>query len=219
MKTSEVYSHYNIPPNLQEHMYRVAGVIVVILDSWESTPLPNRDILIRAGLLHDMGNLVKFTWGPSTLHFLGKEAERMEFWQQAQKDFMQKYGNDEYTATRAVVKEMGYGAELLDIIGTSWFEILGGLEKATTEQKIFLYADMRVGPLGVISLQHRLDDIYERYVKDKTKFRPMSHEEVVRRGHLLEENLMSHLSITPKDINDFTVNSNDESLVQIQLTS
>ena len=55
-KISEIYAEYKIMPNLQMHMYRVAAVASLIYDNFNE-PL-NKEEIITACLLHDMGNII-----------------------------------------------------------------------------------------------------------------------------------------------------------------
>ena len=54
----EIYKEHNVMPNLQEHMLRVAAVASLICDN--CTEKLNKEDIITACLLHDIGNIVQF---------------------------------------------------------------------------------------------------------------------------------------------------------------
>jgi len=58
MTIQQIYDHYDIMPSLQLHMLRVTAVAAMIVESFNQ-PLDKNNI-IKACLLHDMGNIVKF---------------------------------------------------------------------------------------------------------------------------------------------------------------
>ena len=76
---SEIYEEYKIMPNLREHMLRVAGAASLICDNF-TEPL-NKEEIISACLLHDMGNIIKFK-----LDYFPEfnKPEKAEYWQNVQ---------------------------------------------------------------------------------------------------------------------------------------
>lgn len=52
MNIIEIYKKYHLPENLQMHMLRVAACSNLIID---------KKAIIRASLLHDMGNMAKIS--------------------------------------------------------------------------------------------------------------------------------------------------------------
>lgn len=75
MKIAEIYQKYKVPPNLQEHMLRVAAMAEIIANSWPNNSL-DREILLLACLTHDMGNILKFDL-VNKINFLGEEAKML----------------------------------------------------------------------------------------------------------------------------------------------
>jgi len=57
MKISEIYEKYQIMPQLQLHMFRVAGVASLITENLEKKIDTNS--VIFTALLHDLGNMAK----------------------------------------------------------------------------------------------------------------------------------------------------------------
>ncbi|MEI7749698.1 MAG: hypothetical protein WCJ25_01705 [Candidatus Moraniibacteriota bacterium] len=157
----QVYEMFSVPPNLAEHMETVAQVVRVIRDHWVGEPI-EWDFIIRAALLHDIGNIVKFDFEAHP-EFLGVEAVNVEHWKAVQKDIIARYGKDDHLASGNMLSEIGVSPELLSTIQDKSFanaiEVAAGND---WNAKILLYADMRVMPHGVASLEERLADVRKR---------------------------------------------------------
>ena len=155
----EIYSKYKIMPNLQEHQLRVTAVAKQICDSISMTL--NIEDVVSICLVHDMGNIIKFNliYFPDFL-----QPEGLEYWQKVKDEFIEKYGKDEHLATEKICEEIGLSKkqmEYLKYIGFTKVEEV--LSIGSLEQKICCYADQRVGPLGVISIDERLQEGSKRY--------------------------------------------------------
>src|SRR3989344_1397907 len=111
MKIIEIYKKYKIPPNLQEHQLRVAAVALTICDNFNSEI--DKDSVIKAALLHDMGNIIKFDLSKFP-EFL--EPEGIEYWKRVKEEFRKKYGEDEHNATYEIAKEIGVNKFAFEII-------------------------------------------------------------------------------------------------------
>ena len=61
MTISSIYTQYNIHPNLQIHMLRVAALAKIIIDNWDGNPL-NEKAIIQACLFHDAAKIIKFKY-------------------------------------------------------------------------------------------------------------------------------------------------------------
>ena len=105
MKIKQIYLNYRIPPNLQDHMLRAASVGAYISDHWKNKADLDKNSMIQALLLHDMGNIIKFDFRFSYL--LGKEEANTGYWKKIQQEFIKKYGDDEHVATVEIAKEIG----------------------------------------------------------------------------------------------------------------
>src|SRR3989344_4593066 len=99
---SEIYKEYKIHIGLRMHMLRVAGVASLICDDID---LPvEKDNIVTACLLHDMGNIIK-----SDLEYFPEfcEPEGLEYWLKVKEEFVSKYGNNEDVATDKIIRELG----------------------------------------------------------------------------------------------------------------
>lgn len=161
MKIRNVYKKYKIPFNLQNHMLRAAAVGAFIVNYWKAKPL-DKNSIIQALLLHDMGNIIKFDFKYS--HLMGDEEKNIDHWKKVQQEFKEKYGNNEHEATTQIAKEVGLEAEafeLLEAIGSS--KLQKALETKDWNKKIVCYCDFRVDPHGIVTVNKRFDEIVSRY--------------------------------------------------------
>ena len=106
-------------------------------------------------------------------------------------------------------KEIGVSEGVLERIGAMGFQNLRATrDSADFEQKICEYADLRVGPFGVLSLADRIADIHKRYhgrgqesvTNDAQEFKELSHaaEEV-------ERQIFEMTSLKPEAISDDSI--------------
>lgn len=90
MAIQDIYSKFAIAPNLQRHMLTVTKLALFLCDHWQGPPI-GKELLTKACLLHDLGNIVKFDLEKYP-HFLEEEQGRVEYWKQKQKEIIAKYG-------------------------------------------------------------------------------------------------------------------------------
>ncbi|MEI8130671.1 MAG: HD domain-containing protein [bacterium] len=199
----EIYERYRIPPWLALHMYRVAAVGAMLFDA--QTPRVGgeneRAELIMACLLHDMGNIIKFDLDklPSPVR-----TER-DHWETVRSDMISRYGRDEHKATLAILDEIGVSNRVREIIDS-----IGFLKNAETNEhgdiltKIAVYADSRVVPNGVASLEERMTDMHERYSDQHPKDEPLT---IKNRNaiYAIEKELFANASIRPEAITEQSI--------------
>jgi len=155
-----IYQQYNILPNLQRHMLQVAAVGEWIYDHWNG-PVLEKEPLINALLLHDMGNIIKFR--PP---YLGEMADDEEYWLGVQREFVKKYGPSEHSATEKIIHEIN-PPNLEKVLAI--YHCIGWHntpEELSWEGKIADYADCCVAPQGVVGFEKRMEDLLVRYKKD-----------------------------------------------------
>jgi len=161
MKINEIYKKFEIPPNLVEHMLTVARVVSSIKKHWAAEDI-DWILLKHSALLHDIGNIVKFRFNENP-ELIGKESVDIKHWKRVQKHIIDNYGTDDHIATGNMLKEIGVTGKLWDVIQNKSFsnavEVAKGDDWYT---KILLYADMRVMPFGVATLEDRLADVQNR---------------------------------------------------------
>lgn len=194
---TDIYTDYNIMPTLQEHQLRVASVAKILCE--HSTVPVHTQSVIKACLLHDMGNIIKFdlNYYPEFLKPKG-----IEFWQGIKDVYITKYGQNEHLATKSICHELGLSdteIEYVDAIGFS--HVPQTLVSDSLEKKICCYADQRVGPHGVLSIEDRIIDGTKRYEgrKDKELFMQQTRKigEALKK---LEQEIFSASTLTPDAI-------------------
>ena len=190
-------------PNLQEHMLRVAAVASLICDNL--TISVNKEDIVLASLLHDMGNLIK-----SNLKLFPEflEPEGLEYWQKVKDEFIKKYGSDEHEATAKILKEIGVSDNILYLADQNRFVFLcKHRDSDDMHIKIIKYADTRVGPHGILSFEERMGESTERYKNEK--YGPMNEERsrLIACGKEIEQQIFSKCRIKPEDITDETTKS------------
>ncbi len=211
-KITEVYQEYKITPNLQLHQFRVAAVAQQICGL---VPFPvDTESVVMACLLHDMGNIIKFRIRlfPELL-----ENKDIEYWEDVQKEYIKKYGQDEHHATLFIAKELGVNDavyQVMDAIGFhNWCHTK---QSGDWERKIATYADSRVAPHGVVSLNDRLEDANRRYQNNSQEANRVR-DTLYDCGREIEKEIFEHLSIKPEDINDESIKHIVEELKNVSL--
>jgi len=215
MKIKDIYQNYKLMPNLRLHMYRVAGVALVICDNISETV--DRDSITAACLLHDMGNIIKFKLDlfPTFL-----EPEGRDYWQKVQNEYFEKYGKDEHDATIAIAREIGVNDKVMRLLKSIGFtQAKENYESPQFDRKIVAYSDMRVEPNGVVSLEDRLRDgrkrtrIHKPNSHDESLFEEMSF--FLRK---IEKQIFEKTSISPDDITDERISKYVSKLSDFELS-
>lgn len=207
----DIYEKYHTMPNLQLHQLRVAAVAMQIADNFDA-PLNRKDLAIGC-MLHDIGNIVKFRLRAFPELLAGED---VEYWENIQKQYIAKYGPEEHEANMGLASDIGISESVLGIVDAvgfhNWCMVK---DEGSWEHKIASYADSRVAPFGVKSLDDRLMDANKRYAD-------VSHTEDKERDMLygcikdVEKEIFSHLSIKSEDITDESVEKYFEELKKIE---
>ena len=204
MKTvQDAYLAYRIMPSLQLHQLRVAAVAKVVCDHFEGEL--DKDSIVLACLFHDMGNILKsdLTIFPDFV-----QPEGLEYWEGVKKDFAQKYGPNEHTATSAITREIGIPASSITLIEKMGFSKMKEIQDGGSfELKILEYGDCRVAPRGIVPAAERFAEGSNRYT-----YRYTSSEEMhthflylTDSAYEIEKQIFSHCSIRPEDITNESV--------------
>jgi hypothetical protein len=204
MKTAqEIYDAYRIMPSLQLHQLRVAAVGKTICE--DLTREVDTHAVVLACLFHDMGNIIKSDL-ETFPDFL--EPEGKAHWQLVKDDFLARYGKDENMATAVIAEEIDLPVGVCALMGGVGFSKLERTrDGASFEQKIVEYADLRVGPHGVLSMDARIGEASPRY-QGKHPDMPRSSEEFERfvaAAHEVEQQVFGEATIAPDDITEQSV--------------
>lgn len=200
---SEIYKEYKIFPNLQLHMLRVAAVASVICDSNQEEI--NKENIVTACLLHDMGNIVK-TRFDIMLEFF--EPEGVEYWKTVKEDFAKKYSSDDAVMTLLIAKEIGVSSEVLSLIESIGFAKCVKNEQQAFDNKIANYSDLRAGPYGVVSMKDRIAEAHKRYLGTNFDIGSVQDFELLSRSaQNIEQQIFEKSSIKPEDITEEKIKS------------
>jgi hypothetical protein len=201
MLISEIYDEYKVMSNLQTHMYRVAAVGQLISQNM-NVPLEGANI-VSACLLHDIGNIIKFNLDlfPEFL-----EPEGLAYWQHVKKEYIEKYGTDEHLATYTIVGEIGAPKRVLELVAAVGFSKAElNMKSDDINKKICAYADMRVSPHGVCTLEERAKEGKIRYKVDQNAAWRDSHDRLVISLKEIEKQIFAECSIKPEEITDASI--------------
>jgi hypothetical protein len=199
MKTiKQIYEEYKIMPGLQLHQLRVASVAKIICENFDQKI--DTENIVLACLFHDMGNIIKSELSRFP-EFL--EPQGIEYWQKVKEEYIQKYGADEHKATQVIAQEIKLPTKAFEYLQRIGFSNLSKNElDLELSFKICSYADMRVGPYGVISIEDRLIDGQKRYAGRLHTVNTGKFEPLAQSLRNIEEFLFQHCSLKPEEIND-----------------
>jgi hypothetical protein len=202
-KITEIYQTYQNIPMLQLHQLRVAAVASIICDN-QDQPV-NKQTVVRALLVHDLANILKFDFSYNPILF---EPEGVEHWKRVRDNIAKKYQTqDEHHATVAMAKELGMDDAVITCIeAISFDKAVENANGDNLEVKICSYSDMRVDPDGVVSLDKRLEEGNRRYRDRPDKWiEPGRKKELEKSLHNIENQIFAHSKIEPSDITNDAV--------------
>lgn len=157
-----IYRAYRVPPNLQRHLLRVAAVGKLICDNWAGPSL-NATRIVAALLLHDIGNIVKADYDRFPELF-PEEMKNLGYWKAIQNWMRSRFGGSDLDASVGVASELGVSESVVRLIQEKQFlNNIDTAAKSDFDVKIAAYADQRVGPHGVLTLEERLAEARRRY--------------------------------------------------------
>ena len=202
MKIQNIYDKYKIPKHLQQHMYDVAAVAQMICEGFDEEI--NMKLIIKACLLHDMANIIKFDM---TLMPEVWELEWVSYRQWIKDNFVVRYGDHEHEATIKILEELGFDGDLRFVVNGIGFSNADKILKSKNwELKIAAYADMRLQPDGVCLLQVRMVEGRKRFARNRPdRVNELDFEEYVMYWKEIEKQIFSHNSHIYEDINNQSI--------------
>lgn len=138
-------------------MKQVTAVGLFCMEQWKG-PTLDKTALTEALLLHDMGNIIKFK-----KPFSGELKKDTHYWEEVQKEYIQKYGNDVHTATIAILHEIGIYPKCLEIVENMKTIAMEHNILDAWEAKIGDFCDTCVTPNGIEGFEKRVEDLIFRY--------------------------------------------------------
>jgi len=157
---TEIYEEYRIPHIIRQHQLRVAAVSVVLARAAGADETPSA----LTGLFHDMGNILKMDLRPDAVLLPLIAPDTLEGLQVVRDEFQAKYGADEHMVALAIAREIALPDAVIEMIDNMRFSRTEAvLREGPIEMQIVKYADLRVAPTGIVTLNERLREARERY--------------------------------------------------------
>ena len=184
-------------------MLKVSSVVKLIASNFDKEL--QVDEMLTATLLHDMGKIVKFKLGliPNSL-----EPQGIEYWKKVQTSFREKYGSDEERATQNLLDELGMSKRIKDLVANIGFmEAKNTFEVGDIEMMICCYADQRVSPFGISTLEYRIEEGRVHYrMNNKVSWNDtLEWEGFAKYTYKIEEQIFKHCKIKSEEITDKVV--------------
>ncbi len=196
-----IYKKYKIMPNLQEHMLRVAAVASLICNNFNE-PI-NKEEIIGACLLHDMGNIIKADLGYFPEF---NKPEGLDYWESIKLEYENKYGFNAHKTTILIMKELGLPEEIIKIVDSVDFSLAcKNCNGNNIAYKIVNYADWRVDPHGVVSFEERMEEAKKRYQNRRDIFSEDGRAELIACCKGIEKQIFAKCKIKPEDINNESI--------------
>lgn len=213
MTIKEVYNKFGTPPNLQEHMMRVAGITIFLRDHWNNGDCKiDWNLALAVALLHDLGNVVKFEFDKFP-QFLGDEQKNIDHWRDVQKKVIEIYGTDDHDVTKKMLEEIRMNPKSIKIIlNKSFGNSIEAKNSNDWPLKILYYADLRVLPNGVGTMDDRIADVRNRMPKYTS--RP-DFEDLVSAAKEIEQQIQANINVPVSEISDTTASFDKELFLEI----
>lgn len=195
-----IYTRFRVMPQLEAHMRRVAGVVAFIAEHWRG-PALDRDLLLAAALVHDLGNIAKVNFdGQHTQELMGAEYAHLDHWRAVQRELVAQYGSDEYEMTTNMLKELGAPKEVIMLILAAGFrQNVDTAQCSDWNCKVLAHADHVVAPRGVVPLAERLDEGQKRYGYTD------EHHPFVQAAYTIQEQISMHLTVPVNSITEVAI--------------
>ena len=187
-------------PILAKHQLRVAAVAELIGRRCR-TSFDVKGVVL-ACLFHDMGNIIKSELGyfPESI-----QPEGLTYWEGVKADYIQTYGPDEHHATLEIAQELGLSKTVRFYIEGFGFSKMSEVARGNSfELKLCEYADMRVSPHGVVSVEERLREGSARYAQKQQSsgFSVEKFNELVSALRDVETEVFASCDLKPEDITE-----------------
>lgn len=194
--TKEIYTQFEIPINLQEHMYKVTAVAQLILENWKGE-FKNKNELLAACLLHDLGNIIKIA--KSDGNPLNQKEDVKKITVNKEK-ILKKWSADPHIATLKMAERINAPKSIMHILKHRELRDVKNVLKLDDDAiTICLYADLRVSPAGIVSLTERFKDAKKRYPNIK------DWDVLQEDAKKLESQLFKKIKIKPSQITNKTI--------------
>ena len=196
----DIYERYRIPIHLRMHMVRVAGVVSLVLSRWNG-PRVDAEVCVAAALVHDLGNMVKIRIDRSeNVALFSSYPEGLQYWKRVHDEAVARYGCDDARATLAMLDELDVEDAVVSLVNVHGIDgVENVMRNGSFEAKILVFADHRVAPHGIVSLDERCRDALVRYgsVFPYARFLAVGRE--------IGEQVLAHTDLVQEELGDAVV--------------
>ncbi len=168
----KIYSKFQVLPNIQEHMLRVASLVEIYLELMGEEVLSSyfklgSEEIIFLALVHDLGKFVGIDLDYTNTLYPGLLNKRKVSKLKAlQKKFIKKFGASSHYATFKMLRELGVSPLLCTLASLVGFiNAPFALKYGIYELMLVIYADQRVGPHSIKTLKERTAEGFKRHIK------------------------------------------------------
>jgi hypothetical protein len=154
-----------LPTGLRQHMADTVAVARLVAERGDARLQSVARSVEIAMALHDVGNVVKGgSDGAVSLAVLHEPEETRERWTLYTAYMRARYGHDDHRATAAIHAELGVRAWVTELVERKASRNLPLIvARSDPADLLALYADMRAGPHGPVSIEERHREAVARY--------------------------------------------------------
>lgn len=170
----KIYSDIGLPNIIINHQINVAIVGSIICDNWKGKKI-DKELVVAAALIHDITNIIKLSFDDISIKLLENEDNPVDYWKKQQKQFIEKYGDNQKEAFKKILINYDLDKKLFFLVDNAEFENIGFiLDSDCDELKILKYSDLRVSPEGITSIDNRLKEAQRRYISAGKRIETMT---------------------------------------------
>lgn len=160
MKVKDIYQQYMTPKALENHLLWVAAFAEILLENWKGQPI-DKNAIITCCLFHDIAKPINFDLTKQAQY--GMSEEDIEKLAMLQKQIKEKYGNVEHHAAVMICKDIGLSDAAVTLVDhLEWEYTPKWIAQNDIASLIPIYCDMRISPQGILPLETRINELYER---------------------------------------------------------
>jgi hypothetical protein len=204
MTIKQAYEEYMIPSNLQRHMLTVGALAEFVHKYWKDGRL-NKNTLVKSALLHDIAKPINFDLSKQASYGMTeKDISKLDRLQKK----LKLLGGNEHEIAIKICENIGCSKEVIETVGNTDWSYIPRLIKENNMGSLFvIYCDMRVGPNGVLSMEQRLEELKQRTGESWH----------VENGIKVETIIKMNVSIDLRDVNNESINPDNEELLGLNI--
>lgn len=194
---TEIYDRYAVNPALALHMKRVAAVAALLCDHMPVW-MVDKESIVTAALLHDIGNVVR---EPNPALTRLYEPHWYDYRAPKHTAMRVQYGTDDHIATHTIVTELGLPSKIHTLIDA--IDIFkAGTRDDDIEGMLLYYADNRVAPQWIVSLEQRFTEVAAR---GAYRLERLTLEQALQNVTHEADILFQYCSLKPEEITDAVI--------------